>query len=704
MTPPDPAADAADLRQRAEAQSRQVAEPSADQLSTMSPHEIQRTLHELRVHQIELEMQNEELRRAQAELGVARTRYFDLFDLAPVGYCTLSVEGLIREANLTAATLLGVTRAMLVTRAISRFIDRADQDLFYRHRQQLVATGAPQAFELRLTKSDGTSFWAHLSATVAHDADGTVVHRVVISDVSTRKTAELETQEAQRRLEAMFQGARDAIILTDPTSGTVIDVNHQAEVLLGRSRQQLIGIHQSLLHPAELRDFLHVAFAKHTGDGGQMETAVLHQGGRPIPVEITSSVITLSDGRRLVMGLFRDIRERVRLQEQLHQAEKMVAIGELAGGVAHDFNNQLAGISGYAELLIGALVDRRQRTWAEAILSAAQRSAELTRQLLAFARKGQSRRTPTDLCQVITEVVELLQPNLDRRIAVIQRHADSPSRTLGDPSQLHSALLNLAVNARDAMPGGGELVFSTRIVQLKAQSGLGIAAGHFVEILVSDSGCGMNADTMRRIFEPFFTTKEPGKGTGLGLAAVYGVIRNHGGQIAVASTLGQGSTFTLHLPLYEDATLCDPSVSAPTLTLTLTTAAPESRRILVVDDEVMVREVTGELLRSLGHVATTCAGADEALELCQPDCPFDVIILDMIMPRIGGREAFIALRAAHPEVCVLIASGHSLNGEIQAILDLGARGFIQKPVSRDELAKAIDEALVHREGNNVGFP
>ena len=333
---------------------------------------------------------------------------------------------------------------------------------------------------------------------------------------------------------------------------------------------------------------------------------------------------------------------------------------------------------------------------AEAILSAALRAAELTRQLLAFARKGQSRRTPTDLCQVITEVVELLQPNLDRRIAVIQRLADSPCRTLGDPSQLHNTLLNLAVNARDAMPGGGELVFSTRIVQLDAQSGLGIAAGRFVEILVSDSGCGMNADTMRRIFEPFFTTKEPGKGTGLGLAAVYGVIRNHGGQIAVASTPGQGSTFTLHLPLCEDATRSDPTGTVPTLTLT--TAAPvsrpASRRILVVDDEVMVREVTGELLRSLGHVATACAGADEALALCQPDCPFDVIILDMIMPRIGGREAFIALRAAHPAVCVLIASGHSLNGEIQAILDLGARGFIQKPVSRDELAKAIDEALV----------
>ena len=695
--PPDQAANAANVRQRAEAQSRLAAEMSADQLAPMSPAEMQHTLHELRVHQIELEMQNEELRRAQIELGEARTRYFDLFDLAPVGYCTLAVDGLIREANLTAANILGVTRAMLVNRPVSLFIDRPDQEIYYRQRQQLVATGAPQSFELRLTRADGTSFWAHLGTTVATESDGTPVHRVVISDVSSRKTAELETQEAKLRLEAMFQGARDAIILADPESGAVLDVNHQAEVLLGRTRQQLIGVHQSLLHPVELRGTLHVAFTRHhTGDGDQVETAVLHQDDRRIPVEVTSNVITLPDGRRLVMGLFRDISERVRLQELLHQSDKMAAIGELAGGIAHDFNNQLAGISGYAELLINTLADERQRKWAKGIQGAALRSAELTRQLLAFARKGQARRTPTDLRQVITDVIELLQPSLDRRVTVTQRHSDSLCQILGDPSQLHHALLNLALNARDAMPGGGELAFSTRIVHLDAQSGLGIAAGRFVEILVRDTGCGMDDETKRRVFEPFFTTKEPGKGTGLGLAAVYGVIRNHGGLIAVASPLGQGSTFTIHLPLCEDATPRAPTDLLPAL---LPVAASVARRILVVDDEEVVRIITGELLRSLGHVATTCAGADEALALCQPDCPFDVVILDMIMPRIGGREAFIALRAAHPGLCVLIASGHSLNGEVQTLLDLGARGFIQKPFNQAGLAKAVQEALTPNQGS-----
>jgi PAS domain S-box-containing protein len=697
ISPPDQPAGAADLRQLAEAQSRLVAEPSADQLEKMSPAEIQRTLHELRVHQIELEMQNEELRRAQLELGEARTRYFDLFDLAPVGYCTLSVAGLISEANLTAATLLGVTRAMLVTRPISRFMDRTDQEIYYRHRRQLMATGAPQAFELRLTKADGTSFWAHLGTTVANEPDGTPVHRVVISDVSSRKTAEMEMLDAKLRLDALFQGARDAIILADPVSGTILDVNHQTEALLGRTRQELIGMHQSLLHPAELRETLHSAFVRHAaGDGSHVETSVLHQLGGYIQVEITSIVIALPDGRRLVMGLFRDIRERVRLHELLHQSEKMVAIGELAGGIAHDFNNQLAGISGYAELLTSTLADKHQQKWAKGIQGAALRSAELTRQLLAFARKGQSQRTPTDLRPIISDVIELLHPGLDRRITITQHHSDSLCQILGDPSQLHHVLLNLALNARDAMPGGGKMSFSTRIVHLDAQSGLGIVAGRFLEILIRDSGCGMDAETKRRIFEPFFTTKGPGKGTGLGLAAVYGVVKNHAGQIDVISTPGQGSTFILHFPLCEDATQRPPTEQLPALIPVL---APVARRILVVDDEEVARNITGELLCNLGHVATTCAGANEALALCQPDCPFDLVILDMIMPRIGGREAFIALRAAHPALCVLIVSGHSLNGEVQTILDLGARGFLQKPFSRSALAKAVHEALMSNPGS-----
>ena len=682
-TPTDPTGADAGLRQRAEAQARGTNDPTVDQLALMKPEQLQRTLHELHVHQIELEMQNEDLRRTQVELDVARKRYFDLFDLAPVGYCTITAGGLIEEANLTAASLLGEVRSSLGKRPFSAFITPEDQDRFHLLRRRLMDTGAPEGCELRLLRKGQADFWALLEARLEVDAGGSPSCRLVISDISVGKAAELEAQEAKLRLEALFQGARDAILLADPATGIILDVNRQAEALLGQTRQALIGMHQSRLHPAELREALRADFARHaSGVDERVETLVLHQDGSRTPVEITSSLIPLPDGRQLLMGLFRDIRERLRLQETVRHSEKMTAIGELAGGIAHDFNNQLAGISGYAELLAAAQTDPDKRKWAEAIQGAALRSAELTRQLLAFGRKSQSRRTPTDLRQVIAEVIELLRHSLDRRITLVQRHNGPPSLILGDPGQLHTALLNLALNARDAMPDGGELAFATR------HSVHEDPARRFIEIAVSDTGSGMDAATRQRIFEPFFTTKEPGKGTGLGLATVYGVVRNHGGVISVDSTPGQGSTFTIALPL-----LAGPGGESGESRAAHPSQAAVPRRILVVDDEDVVRNITGELLRHLGHVAITCTSADEAVERCQRDGPFDVVILDLIMPRSGGRQSFIALRAAQPGLRIIIASGLSLNDEVQALLDLGACGFLQKPFTRGDLGKAVEAAM-----------
>lgn len=508
-------------------------------------------------------------------------------------------------------------------------------------------------------------------------------------NITERKRAEALASESKLRLEAIFHGARDAILLADPVTGTLLDVNPQAEVLLGRPRSDLIGQHQSQLHPPELRDALREEFAHHArgGNTGHVDTHVLYQDGSQIPVEINSSLVALPNGQALLMGIFRDVRERVRMQEQLHQSEKMTAIGQLAGGIAHDFNNQLTGISGYAELLRNALDNPRQRGWAEHILGAAQRSADLTRQLLAFARKGQTRRAPTDLRRTISEVVELLHRSIDPRIVIIHEDADTPCLTLGDAGQLHHALLNLALNARDAMPGGGELRFTTRQTTLPEDSGgFGNAAGTFVAIAVGDTGCGMDTATRRRLFEPFFTTKTAGKGTGLGLAAVYGVIKNHGGAIAVDSHPGRGSTFTLLLPLLDAPPAATPVINAAD-------PAAVACRILAIDDEPVVRDLLEATLHSLGHVCVTCADAEAALTLCQGGTAFDLVILDMIMPRMGGRDAFLALRARNPGLRVLVASGHSLNGEVQSLLDLGARGFIQKPFQLTELSKAITEAL-----------
>ena len=673
----------AKLRQRAEAILTGKTGPSPGLQKDPATADIQATLHELRVYQIELELQNDELRRTQVHLQIAQAHYFDLFDMAPVGYAIVSVSGVFVDVNLTAATLLGVTRTALVHRPIFTCIHPGDQSLYARHRQRLIDTGGTQTFELRMIRPDETTFWAHLVATVARDDAGGLVHRIVISDVTLVRASAL-------RQEALFQGARDAIVVTNPKTGSITDVNRQAEALLGRTRDQLIGMHRSQLQPAQRSDAPSGASARSTSaQGSTVETAVLHRDGRQIRVEISSGVIDLADGGHLVMEVVRDIRERLRLQEQLHQGEKINAIGQLAGGVAHDFNNQLVGISGYAELLVSALVDPLHRRWAKAIFTAAQHSADMTQKLLAFARQGQSQRSPTDLRRTITEMIELLRLGLDQRIVVVQRHTDALCLTLGDAGQLHNALLNLALNARDAMPTGGELTFATRHVVLEADSGgFGNAAGRFVEIAVNDTGCGMDVEVRRHLFEPFFSTKEASKGTGLGLASVYGVIKNHGGMISVFSSPGRGSTFCIYLPLFEEpvAAVSD-SVATP--------AEPDSAalHIVIIDDEQLVRDFTSVMLASLGHIPRTCANMDEALALCQSDEPIDVVLLDLTMPRTVCRDAFLALRALRPALRVLLFSGHSLNCEVQAILDLGACGFLQKPFRRADLVQAIRDSL-----------
>jgi CheY-like chemotaxis protein len=362
----------------------------------------------------------------------------------------------------------------------------------------------------------------------------------------------------------------------------------------------------------------------------------------------------------------------------------MGAIGQLAGGVAHDFNNQLTGILGYAELLAKRLAEPEAKRSAERIAQAALRASDLTRQLLAFARKGKYLTVTVHVHELIHEVVGLLAHSIDKRIRIEERQGAAVDTVLGDPSQLQNALLNLALNARDAMPEGGELSFVTRIEEHEGDDEL--PAGRYLAVVVADTGVGMSAEVQGHLFEPFFTTKEPGKGTGLGLAAVYGAVQSHGGAIAVDSAPGRGSAFTIRLPLRRSAS----SMSLPVLAPAKTAEA----HILVVDDEELVRSLLTEMLRGSGYRVTTCADGVEAVDLYRQSWQgIDLVILDMVMPRLGGAETFAALRAVSPSVRVLLSSGYSLGGEAQALLDQGVRGFVQKPFRAADLLRQIGEIL-----------
>ncbi len=394
---------------------------------------------------------------------------------------------------------------------------------------------------------------------------------------------------------------------------------------------------------------------------------------------------------QFAIAVVRDVTELKLLQERLRQSEKLTAIGQLAGGIAHDFNNQLAGVMGYADLLTLHLEEGPLKRYAQGIAVSARRAADLTQQLLAYGRKGKYLSVAVDIHRLLDEVVAILERSIDKRIRISQVLRARHPVVLGDPTQIQNALLNLALNARDAMPQGGALTFETDALDMdEAQcrdSAFGILPGPYLRICVADTGGGMTDEVKKHLFEPFFTTKKVGEGTGMGLASAYGTVRNHRGAILVQSEVGRGTTVCIDLPLAPGKPKLEESGATPSL-------ARGTANILLVDDERTVREMACDVLRDLGYTVVACADGREAVEYYREHWrKLDLVILDMVMPQMGGREAFVALRGINPDVRALLSSGYSLDGEAQSILDEGVLGFIGKPYHRTELSRKIEEAL-----------
>ena len=393
-----------------------------------------------------------------------------------------------------------------------------------------------------------------------------------------------------------------------------------------------------------------------------------------------------------VLGVSQDITERNQLERQLRQAEKMEAIGQLAGGIAHDFNNHLAGIMGCADMLRYHLSDNRQLyDYADMIVSASQQAAERTAQLLAFARRGKYQAVPVNVHNIVNEVMAMARHSFDRRVKINADLKAPCPVALGDPHQLQNAFLNLAINAGDAMPNGGEIWFETEQVEItgsevkKLPSNL--EPGQYLQIKVTDTGIGMSESTMKRIFDPFFSTKKNADGTGMGLAAVYGTIMHHKGMIEVDSTEGKGSTFTVFLPLAQGP-------QAERAAREESMRGAKSAHVLLVDDEVIVCNMAAQMLRGLGYHVTACSDGADALETYRKEWEdIDVVVLDMVMPELSGAETFRAMKNINPDLKVVIASGFSIAGEAQELLDEGARSFIQKPFLVSELSDHITKAL-----------
>lgn len=507
-----------------------------------------------------------------------------------------------------------------------------------------------------------------------------------IADALWRKQAENEIKESQRFLAAVFNGIQDGISVLDRDLN-ILQVNQAMDKLyahqLPLAGKKCFQAYHGRKKPCRVCPTVRAIRQKTP----QVDTVPLvGSDNRRGWLELHAFPLFDPSGRvDGVIEYVRDISERKLLEERFIQAQKMESIGLLAGGIAHDFNNILGGILGYASWLkTNIKPDHPFFRPVDTIEKSASRAAELTAQLLAFARGGKYDIRPSNLNSVIGESLKLLAGTLDKSI-VIETHLNDSLPTVEiDVGQIQQVLVNLCVNARDAMPGGGRLTIQSSLAKLSAEdvrSQVDAKPGWFAVMAVSDTGVGMDGSTKQRIFEPFFTTKEKGKGTGLGLSMVYGVVKNHGGFVNVYSESGEGSTFKVYLPLSGKPEIMESVVE--------TEMARGHEVVLVIDDEEAIRQVASDILGSYGYRVRLAVDGEEGVAVYRSQAKqIDLVILDMVMPRQGGRDTFIKLQKINPQVRVLFSTGYSQNEKVNEILALGVRGFIQKPYQiRDLLAK-----------------
>ncbi len=503
-----------------------------------------------------------------------------------------------------------------------------------------------------------------------------------------RTESELQTSEAQFR--AIFEQAGIGIVMSDLRLQRVVRWNPACRNMLGYDDDEMVTLtNPAITHPEDLERERPLWRDVQEGRSNQyqLEKRYIRKDGRTIWVRQASTFIRDGDGSlRFGIDILEDVTEHRLLEEQFRQAQKMETVGRLAGGVAHDFNNLLGGIIGYADLLKESLPkDDPLQHYSQVILDTAERAAGLTRQLLTFSRKGKRATAPVDMHQAVNDVVGILQHTLDRRIRIVTRLQAAARIVDGDASLLQTALLNLCINARDAMPEGGTMTIASADVPAADALRSGLASGPGLRLSIEDTGTGMDADVLEHLFEPFFTTKAA-KGTGLGLSVVYATVKEHGGTIQAQSEPGRGTRFSILLPGHAGA-VAAPAADAP--------SAPRgSGCILLVDDEEVIRDMGAAMLQQLGYETLLAEDGEAALDVYRRERDrIRLVILDVIMPRRNGPDTLRALRAIDPGVRVIMSSGFSFDYAAQKLLDEGARGFVEKPYRFGELSARIDEAL-----------
>ncbi len=516
---------------------------------------------------------------------------------------------------------------------------------------------------------------------------------VLVSDVTERKRAEEALRESEERYRDLVENAHD-IIYSHDLEGNYTSMNKAGETITGYTVEEALKLNMAdTVAPEHLPIVLESMRRKLAGEKvTAYEIDIIAKDGHRATLEVNTKYV-IQDGQPVaVQGIARDVTERKLLEEQLRQSQKMEAIGQLAGGVAHDFNNLLTAINGYSSLALQRLDESSSiKPYLEEVKKAGDRAANLTRQLLAFGRKQILQPIPLDLNSIVADLNKMLRRLIGEDIDLNAKLASDLKRIQADPGQIEQVLVNLVVNARDAMPQGGSLTIETASVELDreyAKTHAGVQPGNYVMLAVSDTGTGMSEETRRRIFEPFFTTKEKGKGTGLGLSTVYGIVQQSGGSIWVYSELNRGTSFKVYLPQLEAPVTTRERKSSEE-------AVPRgSETVLLVEDEEVVRGLAAHILEEAGYNVIKARGGDEAIQLCKKqDGRIDLLLTDVVMPEISGKEVAQRITALLPHLKVLFMSGYTDEAIVHhGVLDSSVE-FIQKPFTPLGLSKKVREVL-----------
>jgi two-component system cell cycle sensor histidine kinase/response regulator CckA len=651
-----------------------------------------------------LKQQVAEQNRIQVALTESEKHYRSLFDGVPIGLYRTTPGGRVLDANLNMVRALGYPdrETFIAQNAIQLYTEPSDRT----HWKTLMESNLDMAtFETRMQTFNGDTIWVENQSRAVRGKDDTIqYYEGSLQDITERKNTEQTIAESEKRLKKLYEESRkaeelyrslinssaDAIVMYD-LRGKVRYVSPVFTQLFGWPIEEIKGNNIPFLPESEKKvtmSLIDVLIENGTPCHGY-ETQRYHKDGSLIDVSISASRYDDHEGTPYgILVILRDISEHKKLTAQLQHAERMEAIGTLAGGIAHDFNNLMMGIQGNVTLILLG-TDEKDPNYKKlvSIEKMIQSGSRLTSHLLGYARKGQYEIHPLNLNLLVQETAETFR-RTRREIHVHERLNANPCDVKADRSQIEQVLMNIYINAADAMPGSGDLFLVTDNGTHEMMNGRPYSPkpGHYIRLQIRDTGSGIDEKTMERIFDPFFTTKKMGRGTGLGLASAYGIIKAHDGYLDVESEIGIGTTFSIFLMTSENK-----AVEIPT---TPEQIVRGKGKILLVDDEETVIEVGAAMLTQAGYSVISATSGREALDIYkQRSMEIALVILDMIMPDLGGSEVFDLIKKINPRAQVLLSSGYSIDGQASEIMARGCNGFIQKPFNLEQVTRKINDIV-----------